>query len=827
MTSPRFETIYMVGHAHLDPVWLWPWTEGYQEARATLRAAIRLIEENPDYIFTFEQMAVVEWIRESEPQLFQSLQRLVAAGRIALVGGWWVEPDCNLPSLESFVRQGLIGQRYLLEHFGGITTVGLNADPFGHTASLPQILTGQRITNYCFLRPGPHEGPMPHSDFDWVGLGGSRVRTYRIPHEYCTAAEDIDDHMDLAVSKISGSTGPTAMVFYGVGNHGGGPTRRNLNSLQRIDGADTHGALVMSGPARFFAETDDDERPEWQGELQRHAAGCYAAHSGIKAKNLRAEARILEAERLATLAARRGAMDYPEESLRDAWKSLLFNQFHDILPGSSLKSAYDQALDELGSVLTVAGRVTNRALQSLARDVDIPEDELTQPILAVNPHPWPVRLAVELELSFLPGHWKLTGEAGTDVPWQRIQAEATVREEDIFRDRLRRRIVFPVDIPAFGHRLYRLHQTKPEETVTASPATEEPVIENGHLRVRIDQKTGWLAELRTKTDGIDYAPPPGSRHTVVSADKSDTWGHHVDSYVTDGDSFVVEDLRVSDDGPVRSSIRVTSRLGMSRLTEHFILDHDSAALEIRTELDWRETLSLLKLRYPSAIKSDSALYQMQYGAIARPADGAEQPGQRWVSVANEKGSRLTVLNDAKFAYDTVDGDIGITAARSPVYAWHDPRELRDSESYDYQDQGIQRFTVRLLPQQGHDMGKANQLAEEMLMPPRIMMESFHSGHLPAQQAMIAGLEPGSMIRLTALKPCEDDPHATILRFVNDSAKPESADIRLEFLNGASLKLDLAGFEIRTVRFSEDGSIRQVDLLEFDHDTPLPIISEHL
>ncbi|MDF0595149.1 alpha-mannosidase [Psychromarinibacter halotolerans] len=825
--DPRFDRIYMVGHAHLDPVWLWRWTEGYQEARATLHAAVKLLAENPDYVFTFEQMAVVDWIRESDPALFAQLQDLVAAGRIAMVGGWWVEPDCNLPSLEAFVRHGLLGQRYLLEHFGGIAGVGLNADPFGHSVVLPQILQGHRIDGYCFLRPGPEETEMPHTVFEWEGFGDARVLAYRIPHQYCSTAEAVDEHLNAAVDGIAPSVTGEAMVFYGVGNHGGGPTRRNLESIARIDASGAQGQLTMSGPDRYLKSVRDGgvEVPGWTGELQRHAAGCYAAHSGIKAMNVRAEAALVEAERYATLAARRGAMTYPGSALTDAWKTLLFNQFHDILPGSSLRVCYEDAAQQIGGAMDVADRVVNLAMQTTARDISIPEDETTQPVLVFNPHPHPVEVTAEVEVSFLPGEWALTDEEGNPVEWQRIRADATLREADIFRDRLRGRIAFRAALPALGHKLYRLRQVPARPEVAPDGVRAQGLtLENAHLRVTIDPDTGWLSELVTLADGQNFAPPAGARHTVVSEDTSDTWGHRVETYVGPGQAFEVEEVVLVDKGPVRATVKVISRLGASTLTEFFVLDAGATSLEIRCELDWHEKMSVLKLRYPSAIQSESALYQMQHGALERPADAKEYPGQRWVSVA-DGDRRLTVLNDAKYAYDCAGGDIGITAARSPVYAWHDPRELREGEHYHYQDQGRQHFTVRLLPQSGGDMAGAHRLADLMTAPPRVMMESFHDGPLAAEGSGISGLDDAPAIRLTAIKAWEDDTEATVLRFANDTDAPASADLTLHFLGGQTLAVALNPLEIGTWVVPASGAPFRVDLLEFPPDHPLPRLSD--
>lgn len=826
--TPRFDRIYMVGHAHLDPVWLWRWTEGYQEARATLAAAVKLLGENPDYVFTMEQMAVLEWVRESEPELFDTVRGLVADRRIAMVGGWWVEPDCNLPCLEAFVRHGLIGQRYLLEHFGGIACVALNSDPFGHAATLPQIFEGHRLEAYCFLRPSPHETEMPYSHFEWAGIGGASIATYRIPHQYCQGYEDITEHMHGCVEHIGQDVSGEAMIFYGVGNHGGGPTRRNLESLAELDGEGLFGELTMAGPHRYFVENPTgahEALPVWNGELQRHAAGCYAAHSGIKRLNLRAEAALLEAERFATIAARLHGVDYPAAALDDAWKALLFNQFHDILPGSAIAEAYEDAEAQLGGVIATAQSVSNRSMQIIARDIGIAEDEETQPILLFNPNGFAVDATVEVELSFLPGEWVLSDENGKETPWQRIGAHATMREVDSFRNRLRRRIAFRAEVPALGHKLYRLRRVATATTPAGAGASvRDLTLQNEHLRITIDPKTGWLAELTTLADNRDFAPTPGSAHTVVSEDASDTWGHGVESYVLPGTGFEVESITVEDAGPVRASIRVNLRHGQSTLSELFILDAGSRHLEIRSELDWHEKLKLLKLRFPSSIRSDTALYQLQYSDIERPTDGKEYPGQRWVSVADDN-SRLTVINDSKYAYDCVNGDIGITAARSPVFAWHDPQRLDPDAHYRYQDQGFQQFTCYVLPHGTDDIASANRLAEQLIHAPKAMFESFHDGKTAAERHLIEGLDQTVDVQLTAIKPHEDDPQATVFRLVNNGAEPATARFTAGLLGGREVVAELAPGQIKTIIVPAEGPTFETDLLEFEFDRDLPKLSE--
>ncbi len=460
LASPD-RTLHLIGNSHLDPVWLWPWQEGYQEARATFWSAIHRMEEFDDFVYTCDQIVLLHWVREVDPALFAKITERVAEGRWVNVGGWWVEPDCNLPMGESFVRQGLYGQRFLIEHFGRPATVGMNVDPFGHNAMIPAILRGQGMDAYTFLRPGPHEADLFDTPFWWTAPDGSTVLACRIPYEYCSPPGDVAGQAEKALGQVDRSFDPL-MVFYGVGNHGGGPTRANIASIERYHRMGTFGRLQMSSPDRYFDEVrarleaePDLELPHWSGDLQHHAAGCYSAHSGIKQWQRRAQHAVLNAERWAIagdLLGRSGnpALADPRAELERAWQQVLFNQFHDVLPGSAIESAYDDARDQLGEAVSISKRIITRVQNALARQVDIPLAEGTQPVLVFNPHPWPVRTAVEINYGVQPHGVHVVDHDDRVVPSQRVQSLSTTS------DRSRGAVVFTADLPAFGYALHTL-----------------------------------------------------------------------------------------------------------------------------------------------------------------------------------------------------------------------------------------------------------------------------------------------------------------------------------------------------------------------------------
>jgi len=795
--------LHMIGNAHIDPVWLWQWPEGYGEVRATFRSALDRMEEYPDFVFTCDSVVFFQWVEESDPELFRRIRARVAEGRWQVIGGWWVEPDCNIPGGESFVRHALYGQRYLRERFGLTATTGANIDSFGHAATLPQLLRGSGIDSYVFLRPGPNELALPDPVFWWEAPDGSRVLAYRIPHEYGGPGEDLADHVRQALARVPAER-PELMVFYGVGNHGGGPTKANLDSLARLNADGSLPRLEPSSPRRFFDRVAGDAAlPVHAGELQHHGVGCYTSHSGIKRWNRRAENLLARAEKWCAVAAALGAQPYPLEQLTEAWQLLLFNQFHDTLAGTSIEPAYEDARDQIGHASSLAALACNRAVQSLAGRIDIPGEERTYPVVVFNPHPWRLRTDIELEFTWVSADGvRMTDDEGAPVPVQTTRSHTTMSSA-------RGRLVFPADLPPLGFRVLRIHRGLAERPgLTATDTT----LENEHLLLELDPASGRIARLVLKATGADLAAPE-SGHAIVVDDRSDTWGHHVRAYDDEIGEFRCVSARLVENGPVRAVLRVESTYGSSTLREDYVLGADARHVEVRVALDWHEQLKLLKLRYATSVDTGHATFEVPYGHLERASGGDEEPGQAWVDVSCE-GRGLAVLNDAKYGYDVRGGDIGISAVRSPVWAWHDPRELEQEGDFEYMDQGRQQFRVALVPHVG-DWREAGvvRLAAELNQPAFALLESAHEGELP-QRASYAS-DGGGAVVLTVVKSAEDGGGALVLRAYESTGRPAHATVELP-LAGRTIEADFGAGEIKTflVPADPDASVVETNLLEW-------------
>ncbi|TCC58190.1 alpha-mannosidase [Kribbella pittospori] len=810
--------LHMIGNAHTDAVWLWQWQEGFQEVRATFRSALDRMDEYPDYVFTADSVAYLSWIDEHDPELFERIRKRVTEGRFEIVGGWWVEPDCNLPGGEAFVRHALYSQRWLAEHLGVIATVGCNVDPFGHNATLPQLLSKARLDSYAFLRPQRHERELPGQKFWWEAADGSRVLAYRIPHEYCSPGGEISGHVTKAVQQLPVTTEPL-MVFYGVGNHGGGPTIENIESIKQLAERDLFPEMFPSTMRRFFDEARTfDGIPVHASELQPHAIGCYAAHSGIKRQNRLAEQALLAAEKWATVAAEVSGMPDATAELGHAWKQVLFNQFHDIAAGTAIEPAYDDARDQLGEAKAIAARLANRSIQSIARQIDIPAESAMVPVAVFNPHAWPVTATVELELGYpapLRGAIALSeGLGGRPIAVQEVRSTATANG--------RRRIAFKATLPPLGYQLYTM---RPGDTSyhLGQPSDDRLRLDNGVVRAEIDPATGWLKTLATATGPNLLAS--GVAHAQVIDDDTDTWSHGVRSLWKTAGAFEVTRVRRLADGPVRQLIRVESAYQDSRLVEEFVLDAESDAVEVRVTVDWRERLKALKLCFPFALRQAEATHEIPYGHLVREQNREEVPSHAWVDVSGGEGG-VAVLNDGKYSF-AVDGStagrsvLAMTAVRSPVYAWHDPRRLDDDGVYEYLDQGLQRFTYRLQPHDG-DWRAAGVVrrAAELNQPVTPLIECFHDGPLPASQSYLT-VKGADHVAFAVVKRAEDNNGALIVRAHETAGRPAEATVTIL---GRTFDTAFRPHEVKTLQLPRDADAPpvDVDLLEWEPAEPPPV-----
>jgi alpha-mannosidase len=809
-------TLHMIGNAHIDPVWLWQWQEGFHEVMATFRSMLDRMNEYDDFVFTGSSAAFYEWVERSDPRMMAEIKQRVGEGRWQIVGGWWIQPDCNIPCGESFVRQALYGQRYFKEKLGVTAHVGYNPDSFGHHGMLPQILKKSGLEGYAFMRPQPHEKVLPGRLFWWEADDGSRVLVSQIPYEYCSSGKELDEHIRRCAAEI---TSPLpGICYYGVGNHGGGPTKANIDSIHRLQGDDSLPALVFSSPQQFLARALDAARansaaiPVVHDDLQHHAPGCYAAHSGVKRWNRTAENLLMAAEKYATLAAIATGQPYPTDFAR-AWKNVLFCQFHDILAGTSLETAYDDARAMYGEAMTIAGSALNYAVQSLARTINIPFEQDMRPIVVFNVHAWPVSANVEVEIEQLHEDDALLDDQNRPIPFQTVQSLAVKSD--------RNRLSFVADLPALGYRLYRVAR-RPELPASVSMAASDLAMENARLRLSFDGQTGQIASLYDKQLGLEVFMP-GAARAVVIDDPSDTWSHAATFERVIGE-FTGRSVTLIENGPVKAVIRVESVYGASRLIQDFTMYAAMDVIDVHVTVDWQEQCKMLKLRFPVNLTSATATYEIPYGHIVRPANGEEEPGQSWVDISGTssvsgEGYGVSILNDGKYSFDVAQAEIGLTVLRSPAYAHHMPAVLDPGKQYSFIDQGLQRFTYTLLPHRaGWQTAGTARRAAELNQPPVALRTTYHDNGTRPQAESFALVEPENII-LSVLKQAEDNGDI-IVRCYETAKQATQATITLPFCKRA-VKTTFGPCEIKTLRIPRDAAqaVTETSLLEWDDEHP--------
>ncbi|MDR1094016.1 MAG: hypothetical protein LBL66_07705 [Clostridiales bacterium] len=845
--------LHLIGNAHIDPVWLWTWREGMAEARSTFKAALERIGERDNFVFTASSARFYKWLEETDPEAFEAVRRQAAAGRWSIVGGWWVQADCNLPCGEALARQGLYGQRYFLSRFGIAARIGYNVDSFGHCAQLPQILKKCGMGNYVFSRPAAHEKALPEA-FVWRAPDGSAVNAYRIPHGY--ESNTVGD-LEAKLEKYrADGNGGARMLFYGAGNHGGGPTREMLN---RLDGVVRAGNAEYSSPDRFFAERASpanagDMLPEIAGELQRHAVGCYSAHSEIKKQNRKTEAALLAAEKWSAAAERAAGRPYGADELAGAWERLLFNQFHDALGGCSIPSVCGELLRAYGAARDAAERESVFAVQRIAAGLDTAKGlppweakaKLGTPVAVFNPLSFEAERDVRIRRLCGGGRrYRAVSPSGESCPVQETEGEHLFPDS---KDGL-----FRAKVPPLGYALYYVRELSARAGNTAgrggtdgspadsaagaggvrayrepdgiparslTPVYGDTVMANGRLTARIDGRTFLVkgvydGELKRELLG-------GTLRAVVLDDGgNDTWAHDVSdgAHVKNNrlgvwsscNEFLGSDIgafegvsaEITECGELRCVVRCVSVYGGSKLVQDYALYAGGDALRVSATLDWREKHKTAKIAFPSAVPVSVLTCEAPYGYAARPCDGRENVGHRWACVHGGDGG-LCVVNDSKYSFSASGGELRIAAARSALYADHGG--IRGGER-PFLDWGAQTFSYAVSGFSGApDFARAAKTAEAFNAPFETVFEGYHAGERGDTESFL--YVSAENVLVSAVKRAEDG-NGHIVRAYETAGKATPCEIRFF---GAAAALAFAPHEIKTVRFADEKAA-ETDMLE--------------
>ena len=815
--------MYMIGNAHIDPAWLWRWQEGYAEIKATFRSALDRLNEFPDFVFTCSSAAYYKWVEENCPEMFEEIRQRVKEGRWVIVGGWWVQPDCNIPSGESFVRHSLYSQGYFMDRFNTAAKTAYNVDSFGHNAMLPQIIKKSGMDHYVFMRPTDHEKILPGSLFRWESEDGSSVIAYRIPFSYNNWFKGKEDAMGSKYDEIrdmAEKTGVDMMYFFGVGNHGGGPTITNLKVIDKLKKENERDTIIISDPDAYFEQmkTRTGDLPVIKDELQHHSRGCYSSNSEVKRNNRYAEHRLISAEKAMTLANALLGLEYRYDMMYEAWEQVMFNQFHDILGGCCIKEVYQDTRESMGRALNIGAELLNASVQKISWAVDTikgkdavrskeknwvlwEDGDKGTPLVVFNPLSWKVRKPLQV-YNAMKG---ITDETGKPLPLQTVRASRVDGLDTLFVG----------DIPAMGYRTYWMYKDKSFEVEEGKVEAEGCRLENRFIRLSFDSGTGYIKEFFDKRSNIDMISNEGAVPVVIDEHGADTWAHGVIEFSDEIGRFCCEEIEVIENGPVCACIRVKSRYNESLLRQDFRLYEDKPEVFVTAELSWNEKLRMLKLSFPVAVSDPRAVYEIPYGHIERPVNGEEEPGQQWVDVYGTIAGRgeekygLALINDSKYSFSVKDNDLRMTVVRSPAYADHFGKKDAFCE---YMDQGIHGFSYMLSSHSGtwKDAGLVKKAYEFNVQTIQVT-ETYHEGSL---EQVFEGIKISSENVIASVFKKSEDGSAMILRCYEINGRDTTAVIEIPLLK-RKWTAKFTKCEIKTFRIPVEGDmdVVEVDLLE--------------
>ncbi|MBD2242758.1 alpha-mannosidase [Nostoc sp. FACHB-888] len=801
--------IFLLGHAHLDLAWLWPVSETWNAAQNTFESVLKLQADFPELIFCHSTPALYAWIEEHRPDLFQAIQAQVAAGRWEVVGGMWVEPELNLIAGESIVRQLLYGQRYIQEKFGTLSTVVWVPDSFGFCATLPQFFANAGIKYFVTQKLRWNDTTkFDYGAFWWRSPDGSEVFSLMS----APIGESIDPvKMASYALEWQSQTGlPESLWLPGVGDHGGGPTRDMLETAQRwqkspffpdlefttaekyLQQISKGGRRQEAGGRRQEAEGRRQEAestsynsplsspafPIWNDELYlEFHRGCYTTHADQKRWNRRCENLLYQAELFATLATVSCGVTYPKAEIEAAWKQVLFQQFHDILPGSSITQVYTDALPQWQQVEQVGTKILQESLLAIASHITLSEppkpDSL--PIFVFNSLNWQRSEVVSVALP-TPEEWQIYDTSGKEVVSQ-LSEPSTL-------------LFLATEIPPVGYRIFWLSPLSP----LSSPLLSDWILENEFLRVIIDPDTGDLSSVFDKTYQREVLSGAGNQLQAFkdSGQYWDAWNIDPNYAQHPLPSTNLQSIQWLEQGPVQSRVRVVRQLGESEFCQDYILQAGSALLNIATTVNWQENHVLVKAAFPLNVEADFATYEIPCGAIRRPTQPQtpveqakwEVPALRWADLTGETQEGIygvSLLNDCKYGYDSKPNQLRLTLLRSSNWP--------DSEA----DKGFHQFTYTLYPHANSwESAHTVRRGYELNIPLQVILNPGNQN--PQKNSSLCASKEGLGVRfldlsaenliLIALKPSEDDPQQLILRCYE--CHGETAELSLQSDLGLNL-----------------------------------------
>ena len=766
--------IYLLGHAHLDLAWLWPVEETWKAAQNTFESVLKLQQDFPELIFSHTTPALYSWVEENRPDLFREIQTQVIAGKWEVFGGFWVEPDLNLIAGESIVRQLLYGQRYFLQKFGKISSVVWVPDTFGFCATLPQFFANAGIEFFVTQKLRWNDTTkFDYGLFWWRSPDGSQTLSFMSAPIGETIAPVKMTEYACEWKTQTGSQ--NSLWLPGVGDHGGGPTRDMLETARRWEHSPIFPKLEFTTSEKYLQQIKSESQnlPVWENELYlEFHRGCYTTHADQKRWNRKSEHLLYSAELFATLANILCGAEFPQTEIETAWKKVLFNQFHDILPGSSITQVYEDAIPEWEAVEKIGRKILEESLIGITSKINIPQPPNSEsiPVIIFNSLNWERSQVVSVDLAKIITTdyptWKVSDLEGKEILSQSCE-NAT--------------LLFFATVPSIGYSIFWL-----------SPSSHQPkifptnwILENEYLQIQVNPETGDLTSVFDKTQQREIISGAGNQIQAFtdSGQYWDAWNIDPNYNTKPLPATQLKLIQWQEYGEIHQRLRVVRQLGKSEFCQDYILELGSRLLQIANTVNWQENQVLVKTAFPLNLQAEFATYEIPCGAIRRtinpqtPAEQAkwEVPALRWADLTTDTEAGkygVSLLNDCKYGYDAQPNQLRLTLLRSSNWP--------DSQA----DRGIHEFTYSLYPHLGSwEAAETVKRGYELNVPLQVLVNpaNYQSNLHGCQSKSFLDLSADNLI-LMAFKPSEDDLEKFIIRFYECHGKTANLSFKSEVLS---------------------------------------------
>lgn len=838
-------TLHLTANAHIDLAWLWRWGETVQICHDTFSSVLEKMKRC-SFTFTQSQAQTYKWIEERYPDLFREIQKAVSQGKWEVVGGMWAEPDCNLISGESWVRQILYGKKYFKEKFARDVKIAWNPDSFGYNWNMPQIYKKSGFDFFITQKIGWNDTNLfPYHLFWWEAPDGSRILTY-FPYERYNFTIQPYRFVDI-LKQFEVNTGlRDMMILFGLGDHGGGPTEEILLEAEKLKNIFIY-PKVKYGTAeeyinRIKKQVDMDTLPVWKDELYlEYHRGTYTTQARAKYNNRKSETLLIDAEKISALASLYLPALYPGHRLAEAWEKVMFNQFHDILPGSSIGSVYQDSEEDYTRVGKIGENIIEKSLDKISSRINTLGIS-GQPVVVFNSLFWPREEIIGMPL---PANkdFVVRDNEGNRCLCQKVEEENSLAGSSSTENNSR--LLCKVKLPSFGYTTLFMEKRGEVESQIGGQKKEQLKVnkyslENEFFKVEINPASGCLASIYDKRKEREVLAGEGNQLQILEEDKSrsDTWNiaYTGKKWLLDS----VESIEIMEEGPLRGVIRVRrSFLGDTKLNvfwdapardypssffvQDIILYQGVPRIDFVTRVDWWEDNKLLKVAFPVKVKSKYAAYEIPFGSILRPTTENnswekarfEVPALRWADLSQDDYG-VALLNNSKYGYDIHKSTIRLTLLRSPASNALKSLSVPDPLA----DRGKHTIRYSLVPHTGNwKEALVYRKAYEFNSNPyvkSIRLQQEKKKDEPAERSFLK-IEPDNVV-LTTFKRCEEEPGHLILRIYEIWGEKSKVKIELPVkpkrvfktnlleepeeeieLEEEKIKVNIGAYEILTLR----------------------------